>query len=148
MKTSYTYFRKNDGLICTMAVFELSDSEFAIELEYSDGSSEMVQSGEADVFATWPTQEEAARYCEKMVSALLEADAITFEIPLYTVEEVQEAQNVLETVANLVGGNEILLGAIGANAFRCNLSRVSEYLSTIKSQCPRSKAVLRGEKNV
>ena len=144
MKTSYTYFRKNDGLICTMSAVELSDSEFAIELEYQTA----VQSGEDDVFATWPTQEEAARYCEKVVSALLEADAITFEIPLYTVEEVQEAQNVLETVANLVGGNEILLGAIGANAFRCNLSRVSEYLSTIKSQCPRSKAVLRGKKNV
>lgn len=144
MKTSYTYFRKNDGLICTMSVVELSDSEFAIELEYQTA----VQSGEDDVFATWPTQGEAARYCEKVVSALLEADAITFEIPLYTVEEVQEAQNVLETVANLVGGNEILLGAIGANAFRCNLSRVSEYLSTIKSQCPRSKAVLRGKKNV
>ena len=146
MKTSYTYFRKNDGLICTDSVLKLSDSDYVIKMQYSDGDMYYLSGSEGHVI--FSTEAEAAEYLDNMIGEMLSSDAITFEIPLYIVEEVQEAQEVLQSVANMIAGNEILMNAIGKAAFQHSLSHVSNCLSTIKSQCPRSKAVLRGEKNV
>lgn len=146
MKTSYTYFRKNDGLICTASVLKLSDSDYVIRMQYSDGDVYYLSGSEGPVI--FSTEAEAAEYLDNMIGEMLSADAITFEIPLYTVEEVQEAQEVLQSVADMVAGNEILMNAIGKAAFQYNLSQASNCLSTLKSQCPRSKAALRGEQNV